>query len=145
QISIRRKLSQKLVVKCDGQTLLDKRYIFSKPPPGHCFVAFTSVGISFAIYYQAVTTRLGRGTCQNLSSLRTNADHYELLVDGLKFMDLLDGSLVKTPHRLPLVENALKRYVLYTKYIYIVHTRRVGVRKVYQSCPLPPKPAGFGE
>ena len=31
-------------------------------------------------------------------------------------MDLLDGSLVKTPHRRPLVENALKRYVLYAIY-----------------------------
>lgn len=51
---MKRKLSQKLVVKHDGETLLDKVFFFSKPYEGYCFVAWVSQGVNFGIYYKTV-------------------------------------------------------------------------------------------
>lgn len=51
---MKRRLSQKLAVKHDGKTLLDKVFVFSKPYEGYCFVAWVSQGVNFGIYYNTV-------------------------------------------------------------------------------------------
>ncbi|CAN0346932.1 unnamed protein product [Ectocarpus fasciculatus] len=80
QVSMQRRLSQKIVVKHDGKTLLDKVFVLAKPYEGYCLVAWVNQGISFGIF---CTT--------DLRCIQTNADHYDLRVNGVKFTDMPDG------------------------------------------------------
>eukprot|EP00752_Nemacystus_decipiens_P011641 g10336.t1 len=94
QVSMKRRLSQKLAVKYDGETMLDKVFIFATPYEGYCFVAWVSDGVNFGIYYNTP-----------LMSIRTNADHYDLRVNGVKFVDLPDGCRLRQARK----EAALRR------------------------------------
>ncbi|CAN0290177.1 unnamed protein product [Ectocarpus sp. 6 AP-2014] len=80
QVSMQRRLSQKMIVKHDGKTLLDKVFVLTKPYEGYCLVAWVNQGISFGIF---CTTEL--------RCIQTNADHYDLRVNGVKFTSLPDG------------------------------------------------------
>lgn len=80
QVTMKRQLSQKLVVKYNGRVLLNKRYMFARPAHGYCFVDWASEGVKLEICYQKPS-----------KGIRTNADNYELRVDGRTFVDLPDG------------------------------------------------------
>ncbi len=51
---MKRRFSQKLAVKHNGETHLDKVFVFAKPYEGYCFVAWVSQGVNFGIYYNTV-------------------------------------------------------------------------------------------
>lgn len=51
---MRRRLCQKLAVKYDGETKLEKMFVFATPYEGYCFVAWVSQGVNFGIYYNTV-------------------------------------------------------------------------------------------
>lgn len=54
QVTMKRQLSQKLVVKYNGRVLLNKRYMFARPAHGYCFVDWASEGVKLEICYQKV-------------------------------------------------------------------------------------------
>lgn len=57
QVTMKRQISQKLVVKYNGRTLLNKRYMFARPAHGYCFVEWADVGVTLSICYQKVFQR----------------------------------------------------------------------------------------
>lgn len=83
---MKRRLSQKLAVKYDGETLLDKVFIFATPYEGYCFVAWVSHGVNFGIYYNTVRDNSKQ---QNLEGRWVVFPLFLLLVFGIDSVSTL--------------------------------------------------------
>lgn len=74
---MKRQLSQKLVVKYNGRTLLNKRYMFARPAQGFCFVDWASEGITLEVCYQKVIQRQSANDrCRSVVRIELAHDKY---------------------------------------------------------------------
>lgn len=92
---MQRRLSQKMIVKHDGKTLLEKVFVFAKPYEGYCLVAWVNQGISFGIFCTTVRT-IEHETAFTLTAISALHTRNDIVLRGDVILDADPASSRKT-------------------------------------------------